>query len=142
MALRARARSAARSRRAAWFAVCFIMRRAAVIVGGSLDGVLILVRPYMKWLGDGEADNLVTLRVEADDGVVVHFEPAAVDFGVDDFLALLDFVAEDDLLGGAEELEHGQQLSRRVGVALDGVVDAGAEHLAQVLARHPARRDV
>src|SRR5262249_45044099 len=50
--------------------------------------------------------------------------------------------AEEDLPLGAEELEDGQQLAIGAGVLLDRVVDAGTEHLHQVAAGHPARRDV
>src|SRR3990172_9282160 len=142
MAPRANARRAASSRRSFRLAVCFAVRCLAAIAGVSLDGVLILVGALVERLGYRKANDLAALRVEADDSVVVDLDPAAVDLGVDDLLAFLDLVAEDDLLGGAEELQHSEQLSRWVGVALDGVLDARAEHLAQVLARHPSWRDV
>jgi hypothetical protein len=51
---------------------------------------------------------LVSLPVEADSCIIVHFPFLTIDSRLIDFLSRLDFIAEDDTLVGTEELEYGQ----------------------------------
>src|SRR5437879_6252470 len=100
----------------------------------------MFVWPDMYRLFNGGLDDFRAILRVTDDGVVIHREFLTANFGFKDFRAFLDFVTKADALVFAKELKHGEQLAIGVRIALDGLINAGTEHLLQVRAGHPAGR--
>src|SRR3989338_3155259 len=98
--------------------------------------------PDVDRLLDLDAGDFLARLVEAQHGVVVHLEALAVDLGLEDLRARDHVIAEDDLLAGPPQLQHGQQLAAGHQVLLDGIVDARAEHLPGVAPGAVTRRNV
>src|SRR5262245_25878540 len=97
---------------------------------------------HVYWLLDSRLNDLRSVLRVADDGVVVLLELFAVNFGLEHFRSKLDLVTEADAHVFAEKLEDSKQFAVGIHVTFDGGIDAGAEHLLEVRAWHPARRNV
>src|SRR5690606_34818493 len=106
-----------------------------------------LARPLEGWLLDRESHDLGSELVVANHGVVEDLLRALRAVGhrhlrLGHLLALLDLEAEEDVTARAEELEHREELPVGAAILLDRALDARSEHLLEVTAGHPARRDV
>ncbi len=101
-----------------------------------------LGRPDIDRLFDLDPRHFLARLVEAQHGIVVHLEPLPVNLGFKHFRTRNDVIPEDNLLTGAPQLQHRQQLPARDQVLLDRIVHAGAKHLPRIPARGMPRRDV
>src|ERR1051325_6850699 len=102
----------------------------------------MFVWPDVNRFFHGCLDDLRSVLRVADDGVVIHRELLAAHFGFENLRAFLDLVTEANALVFAEKLEHGEQLAIGIRIPLNGVVRAWTEHLLEIRARYPARRNV
>src|SRR3990172_13031086 len=96
----------------------------------------------MKRLLDVSPEDLLAFSSVSDHGVVVERHALPAKSPLIDLRPFLHLVAVNDPVGFSEELEDGKQLTVRVFVPLDRLINAGAEHLPQIRAWNPARWDV
>lgn len=89
-----------------------------------------------------DAEFVVTDHSVIEDLLRLAFAIGHCDFDFSNVLALLDLVFKDDLLRGTEKLQDGEQVTVGAGVLIDCFLDTRAEHLFEVRARDPARRNV
>src|SRR6266498_1905389 len=93
------------------------------------DGVGMFVGADVERFFNFRLDDLRAVFRVADDGVVVHREFLPANLRLENLRTFLDFVAETNAMVLAEELQHGEQFTVRHGVAFDGGIDTGTEHL-------------
>src|SRR5262249_25665545 len=103
--------------------------------------------PFESRFLNGDPHDLLAEFVVTQDRIVEDFLDLRLAAGerhgnFGNLRSFFDLIFEQDVSLCAAKLQYSEKAAVRAGVSLDGVLATGAEHLYEVIARGPARRDI